>query len=545
MRRMRRSIVLLSTILSLALVAAGCGDDDEESGGGGDSSTLIDLQNFGVGGPDKIDPGLARDVNSSQPGYLAFDGLMENDPETMELKPMVAEAAPEVNEDNTEFTFTLRDDVTWHDGEPVKPSDFEFAWKRVLDPEFGSPVSYHLYPIEGAEAMNAGEGTELGVVADDEANTLTVTTEYAYSLFPRVTTHLVFSPVPKHIVEKLDDQTTWEDDTMVGNGPYKFTSGKKTTGSIKMERYDDYWGGLADKNPEVKTIEFRISEDETSAYGVFEGGTGHVALIPEGRLEEVKEEFGDRVIDDPLLAVNFYGFNMKSDAVGGEENLELRQAIGLALDKETAITASFGEGARKVPSGYVPEGMPGYEAVSAEFAAAPEQNLDRAKELMEEWGGDPPTLSILIPEGSGHDTQAETFQANLEEIGVTVTIDPLAPETFFGRVGEGNYDIFWAGWVADFPHYDNLLYSSFVTDNGDNLTGYSNPEYDAKLLEARSEPDEDKAIEMYREAEEIMLADVPVIPLDWGTNRLVISDKVDNFVVSKLGLVAYELATLG
>ncbi|MDP8987926.1 MAG: ABC transporter substrate-binding protein [Actinomycetota bacterium] len=548
---------LIALLVGLALVAAACGGDN-----GGDGATpeqpdeptpteegepvvggtLVDLQNFSAGNPEHIDPGLSAVLQGAQVTQLVFDGLTENDYETGELRPMVAESW-ESNDEGDEWTFTIREGVTFHNGDPVLPSDFKFAWERVVDPEFASELAYHLDPIVGSDAVAAGEATELeGVVADDEAMTLTVSLQFPYSTFPVSVSHSVFSPVPREVVEALDDQSQWERQVMIGNGPFQMSEPWADDRYIRLERYDDYWGGLNGHAAYLDAVEFRISSDLDSAFQAFEAGQGDTGYIPPGRFEEVLARFPENNATDETLGVYYFGFNMDDPVVGGEDNLALRQAIALAIDKQAIVDTVYG-GSRTVATGWTPPGMPGYEEGSSEIAGAAERDLDRARELLEDWGGEvTEPIQLNFNAGAGHEPVAQIIQANLEEIGIPSTLDGRDSTTYFSQMREGEGQFFRVGWIWDYVAYDNGLYPLFHTDSigGDNLMQYSNPEVDELIGEARATLDEDEANELYREAEEEILEDVAVVPLNWYTGSIVYDEAVRNFIQSPLQFVAYD-----
>ncbi|MBW3651656.1 MAG: ABC transporter substrate-binding protein [Actinobacteria bacterium] len=551
---------LVALLVALTLVAAACGggggDGDDTAAPGGQQGdrtptedgepvvggTLVDLQNFSAGNPEHIDPGLSSVIQGSQIAQLVFDGLTENDYQTGELQPMVAESW-ESNDAGDEWTFQLREGVTFHNGDPVLPSDFKFAWERVVNPEFASDLAYHLDPIVGSDAVADGETTELeGVVADDDAMTLTVSLQFPYSTFPASVSHSVFSPVPKDVVEALDDQSQWERDVMIGNGPFKMSEPWADERSIKLERYDDYWGGLNGHTAYLDAIDFRISSDLDSAFQAFEAGQGDTGYIPPGRFEEVLTRFPDQNATDESLGIYYFGFNMDDPVVGGEDNLLLRQAIALAIDKQAIVDTVY-SGSRTVATGWTPPGLPGYEEGLDDIAGAAERDLDRARQLLEDWGGEvTEPIQLNFNAGAGHEPVAQIIQANLEEIGIPSTLDGRDSTTYFTQMRAGEGQFFRAGWIWDYVAYDNGLYPLFHSDSigGDNLMQYSNPEVDKLIDEARATLDEDDANERYREAEEEILEDVAVVPLNWYTGSIVYDKAVKNFIQSPLQFVAYD-----
>lgn len=543
------SVRLIGLLLGLALVTAACEggqqrDDDTPTGEGRPvaGGMLVDLQNFSAGNPEHLDPALSGAVEGSQVSRLLFDGLTENDHATGQLRPMVAESW-ESNDEGDEWTFQLRDGVTFHNGDPVLPSDFKFAWERVLAPDLASDLAFHLHPIVGSDAVVGGQASELeGVVADDEAMTLTVSLRFPYSTFPATLAHSVFSPVPKDVVEALDDPSRWEREVMIGNGPFQMSEPWVNDRYVRLERYDDYWGGLNGHSAYLDVVEFRISGDLDAAFQAFEAGEGDTAHIPPARFEEVLARFPHRSDTDEWLGVYSFGFNMDDPVVGGEDNLLLRQAIALAIDKRAIVDAVY-NGSRTVATGHTPPALPGHEEALSDIAGAGERDVGRARALLEEWGGEvAEPIRLNFDRGSGHEPVAEIIQANLEQVGIPSTLDGRDPNIYYSQMRAGEGQFFRAGWTWAHVAYDNGLYPLFHTDSigGDNITRYSDPGVDELMDEARSTLEEDDADELYREAERQILEDVAVVPLNWNTGSVVYDEAVKDFVQSPLQFVAYD-----
>jgi oligopeptide transport system substrate-binding protein len=548
--RYRRAGQLLALVFVaiLALAACGGGGDREPTEAGGEAGTpvsggdLIDLQNFAQGEPDHIEPGLSSTIQGSQPGQLVWDGLTENDYKTGELKPMVAESWTS-NADATQFIFKLRKDVKWSDGSPVLPSDFVRGWNRAVQKQFASEVAYHFDAIKGKADVDAGKAkTMSGLKADDANLTLTVGLAYPYSTFATTTSHLVFSPIHKE-VEKLKDQTKYEQGLMIGNGPFKFAEPWKHERYIKLVRNEDYWGGLNGHKAYLSTIEYRISKDVDAAFADFEAGTGQTGYIPPGRFEEVKAQYAGRVSDKPILGVYWWGFNMKDPVVGGPDNLKLRQAIAYAIDKQ-AIVDSVYSGSRKVATAFTPPGLPGYKEEGLNPLGGG-RDVNKAKQLLAEWGGAgkiTKPIKLNFGAGAGHEPVATIIQANLKELGIPSELAPGDTETYFTQMREGKGQFLRSGWIWDYVAYDNGMYPLFHSNSigGDNLVQYSNPTFDKLVDDARATTDQTQAYELYNKAEQTMLTDVAVVPLNWYAGQVAYSEKLKNVIQSPLDFFAYD-----
>ncbi len=562
MRRNGRLLRPLALFMGLALVAGACGggDDETTSGQGGDTETegspvsggtLVDLQNFGSSGePDHIDPALSAQVQGSQPGQLLFDGLTETDYKTGELKPMVAQQWTSNNGDLTTWTFTLRPNVTFSNGDPVLPSDFKYGWERVVTKSMASEVAYHLTDnarIKGATEMLEGTATELtGVKADDANRTLTVELEAPLGIFPTIVSHLVFSPINRRTASQLADQSKYEQGVMIGNGPYKMAEPWAHDRYIKLVRNDTYWGGINDHKAYIDTIEFRISKDINAGYTDFESGQGQTGYVPPGKIAEARAKYGKKISDRPILGVYYWEFNMKDPVVGGPENLKLRQAIASAIDKKAIVDTVY-SGARRVATGFTPPGIPGYRERLARF---PDRDLARARQLLAEWERESgktaarlPPIRLNFGAGAGHEPVATLIQANLKELGVKADLDPRDSTTYFSQMRRGEGQFLRGGWFWDYVAYDNGMFPNFDRRaiGGDNLALYDNPRFTAAIDEARAQADQTRAATIYQTAEDMVLnQDTVNVPLNWYTGQVVYTDKVHNVIQGALGFFAYD-----
>ena len=437
------------------------------------------------------------------------------------------------------WTFTLTED-TFSNGEEVTPTTFKESWERVLNPDLASILSYHLLIIEGAEALAEGGDELTGVVADDEAGTLEVTLTTPNSDFPAIVSHTVFSPVPKEAYEATtaDDINAWERGVMIGNGPYKMTEPWKDDEYIKVELNETY----AREAASIPKIEFRISKTVEAAYAAFEAGEGDTAPIPPGTFADATESYNNAT--DPSFGLYYFGISQDNPDLGGEENLPVRQAISLAIDRDRINTQVY-DGARVTATGVTPPGIPGYaENLCGEYCT---YDQARAQELVDEWGkaDSMETIKLQYNLGGGHEDVANIVEENLKAVGLKVEQEGLDGETYFDEMKkEGGCDFCRAGWIWDYPSYYSI-YSIFATSSidGDNLGRYSSEAFDDTAGEAAAESDEAAREGLWQDAETTLMEDMGVIVLNWYTNQVVYSDRLEGLKANGLQAVNYEEIT--
>ena len=555
-----RWLRVLALLLGLSLVAAACGDDDdtagddtdqtdgttttEGAGEGGGGGEIVDAGTFVGSPPEHLDPALNTTVNAYQVINALYDGLTDidfSDPDNPEIVPLVAESY-ESNDEATEWTFTIRDDVTFSNGEQVLPSSFAGAWERASTPEFAGYYSYLFNFIEGGQAKLDGEADTIsGVEADDENMTLTVRLSEPYANFDAVASFQLFMPMPTEAIE-ADDPGAWERDVMIGNGPYMMESAA-TTQEIVLVKNDD-WAGDADGNTfdeRPDRITFQVTAEPDTSLNALAAGEADIATIPPGRVSDVRNSYG-HTLDVNLLGTYYFHIG-EDERIAGEENVLLRQAIMQAIDRDEINEAVY-EGARINATSMVPPGMLSYEEGLCEYCTYDE---DAAREAFEQWEAEGNSLDGPLPiqfnADAGHEPVVEIIVDNLAAVGIQAEAQPMDGETYFSDLAEGACVLCRAGWIADYPSPDNFLYDLFHTESlGQNNYGYSNTEFDGLVDEAKQSTDDDEQADLYQQAERILLNDdIGAIPINWYTGTYAYDeDSISEFPYTPQGLILWE-----
>lgn len=562
MGRQRRGMGLLALIAGFSLVAGACGSDDGDEGAGASDEPaiegvqggeIVDLGTFGQGPPEHIDPSINTTSDGWQIGGSLYDGLAEtdfSDPENPETVPLVAESW-EVNDDATEFVFTIREGLEFSSGEPVLPSSFVRGWERASDPDFAGDYSYLFTFIEGgAEKLDGAAETISGVEADDDAMTLTVKLSAAYANFPAVAGFQTFMPMPKE-VDELEDQAEWERGIMIGNGPFMMEEPANDREIVLVPnpkwdgtKYDERLG--LPERPFLDKITFTIGSDIDTAYNAFEAGEADITNFAPGRYEEAQENYAT-TIDTPFLGSYYFMFNDRDPRVGGEKNVLLRQAISQAINREDINTDVY-QGSRTSSTGITPPGIPGFEEGLCEYC---EYDPDAAEASYQEWLDAGNQLAEPLPiqfnADSGHEPVVQIIIDNLADIGIEAVAEPIPPDDYFGQLAEGACVFCRVGWLADYPTYDNFTFDIFGTEALDgNNYGYSSEKFDELIAEAKATTDADAAGELFREAEQVLLnEDTGVVPINWYRGQQVYNgDKIAHLQEEPTGHVIWETVSL-
>jgi oligopeptide transport system substrate-binding protein len=425
----------------------------------------------------------------------------------------------------------------------VLPSSFVRAWERASDPDFAGEYGYLYNFMEGGAAKLDGTAETIsGVTADDEAMTLVVKMAEPYANFDAVAGFQTFYPMPS-AVDALADQNDWENGIMIGNGPFIQPEPWDHEKQIKLARNDTYFGGITGEKAKLDTVTFVISADVESAYADFEAGNGDLGRIPSGRFAEATAKYGHAT--EPILGMYNFFINQESQ-LGGAQNLKLRQAMSLAIDRQ-AINDTVYDGARVLPTGITPPGIPGYEPGLCDLCT---YDLERAKQLYSEWQAEGGSLAapvtINFNSGSGHEDVVAIVEQNLQALGIQTKQDPRDPTNYFKEMREGACEFCRSGWIWDYPFYDNSVFPNLHSKSigSDNTGRLNDPEVDRLIDEARATTDEQARLAKYREAEKLGLESVSIVPFNWYTGQIVYDEKVENVIQVPINFVLYERITL-
>lgn len=557
MRDRTRLARLLGLLMAFAIVASACSDDDGDERASGPASgsvagddvvELVDTGTFRGGAPAQLDPALNDNVEAYSVVNALYDGLTDldvSDPENPEVYPLVAESY-ESNEDGTVYTFTIRDGLTFSDGEELLPSSFVRGWERASNPDLAGPYANLFGMIDGGQEKLDGEAEEIaGLEADDEAMTLTVTLDSPVGNFPVIVGYQVFSPMPS-AVEELEDQSTWDQGQMIGNGPYKLVT--RDDRQVVVERNENWAGNFRGiDEPEVGRIVFQVSSDASSAFSTFDAGDADVGPLPRAEAEAVAEEHGT-TLDTVLLNSYHFQVDWEDPVLGGPENVELRRAISLAINRDEVNEVAY-SGTQSPATGVVPPQIPGATDDLCDHCRYDPDGAKAAFEAWQEAGNSlqgPVTLQVNA--GSDHEPALQVMVDNLKAVGIDARFDAV-PEDDYGQLLQENCQLCRFNWVADYPTYDNFLQPMFFSGAigaGPNFGRYSNPEFDRLLQEAIATIDDEERAEKFQQAESILVNDdIGVLPIFQSRGSFVYDDdRIDNFVQSPFGIVLWEQITL-
>ncbi|WP_425447096.1 peptide ABC transporter substrate-binding protein [Dethiothermospora halolimnae] len=485
--------------------------------------------------PPCLDPQLSTDGTSSVILNDTLEGLIRMD-HTGEVKKGSGMATDwTLSNDKTVYTFKLRE-ANWSDGTPVTAHDFEYAWKRILDPELASDYAFMYYDIKNAEAFYKGEITDpsqIGIKALDDY-TLEVTLRKPNPTFLSKLQHSTFFPSRKDMIEELGDKYASEADLVPSNGPFKVTEWKHES-KVVLEKNPEYWDA---DSVILEKINLLIMKNSNSMVGMYE--TGELDYIG------VPQQFIDKYIDQIQLtpkAFNVYReFNNKNEYL---KNKKLRNAFARAID-QTKIYETMDKGLTPAAYAWVPPGISGYDGKTFREIAGEKlfkdigtgyskEDLDKLyNEALEELGATAKSINglrVMTGQGDSALKYVQIYQQMLESnLGVKVTIEQNTWKVQLDKKANGDYDISTgSGWIGDYNDAMTFM-DVMMSDNPQNRSGWANTEYDRLVQSAMDTFDAKERVDSMIEAEKILIEDMPIDPYAFNVGRLLERPYVKNVV---------------
>jgi oligopeptide transport system substrate-binding protein len=500
-------------LLAGSVFLSGCGKSLPDTDAGAENGVLL----MGNGAePKTLDPQRATGVTENHIISALVEGLIAYHPTDDNLPdPGVAERW-EPNEDASVWTFYLREDALWSNGDPVTAADFVYSYKRMLDPAWPGEYSQMLYVVRNAQAYKEGEldnFEEVGVKALDE-RTLRIELLGPTPYFLNMLKHYSWFPVHPATIEQhggpLDLAEDWTlPENFVGNGA--FVLGEWLPNQyIRVDKSPTYWDR---ERMELESIYFFPIEDDNTERRMFDSGLLHLtSTVPTNDIPVLRETRPDIIRIDDYLGTYFFRFNVTRPPL---DNPLVREALTFAIDRQQLVDkVTLGD--QKPAFAFVPSGFNGYPAPNR-IGYDPERARARLAEAGYPGGEGFPELYLLFNTSEGHRKIAEAIVAMWNDtLGINMQLENKEWKVYLDAQSNLNYAVSRSGWIGDYMDPITFL-EMFTTGNGNNDTGWSNPQYDELIQKAFRSRSEEEHFEVLLEAENILLDELPVAPLYWYT----------------------------
>lgn len=580
MKNRKRLLALaLVGVMSLGMLLSGCGGTSAQSPSPSPSASApaestpaegFDMAVCIASEPQTIDPALNSAVDGSIMTQHMFEGLMKwvdsgnpvNDKGNMNYAALAAGQAESYektdNGDGTvTYTFKIRSDAKWSDGQPVTANDFVYSWQRLANPLTAADYCYMIDMVQGYAAVNAGKAdpTTLGVSAPDES-TFVVNLTYDCPYFLEICAFPAAFPVRQDIIEAYGDTWTTDDNSShyISNGPWRLAEWVHDS-YIKMVP-NEYHYDAANLGP--NSLTFQLMEDQNSMLAAYR--SGDLQFIEDMPVDEI----AGLLASGELNIVDYIGtyYVCYQTQAAPFDNALVRQAFTLAIDSKYIVEQVTQTG--QVPAtGFVPAGIydadpngDDFRTVGGDYWDAPvddatyQANCEKARQLLAEAGypnGEGfPTVTYLYNTSDAHKAVGEALQQMWqEELGVTVQLQNQEWNAFLETRKKGEYQIARNGWIADYNDPCSFL-DMWYTGGGNNDAQYSNPEYDAMIDAAKATSDPAERMSYFHKAEDIIIGqDWALGPIYFYTQKYMMADDISGAFYTPLGYFIYGYCTKG
>lgn len=518
----RNSILQHFVLLTFAFLMTACTMEQTSNVVSGTEQQILHIANGTE--PQDLDPHIATGVSEHNLISALLEGLITDDPKTLAPRPGVAESW-EISDDLRAYTFHLRRDAKWSNGDALVAGDFVYAWKRLLTPELAAEYAYQLYPLENAEAYNKGTIDDFSKVGIEAINdqTLKIRLNYPTPYFLSLLSHYSTFPVHRKTIEKFgkigERGSKWtRPGNFVGNGPFVLTEWSLNR-IIKMKKNPGYWDSDSVK---LQQLYFYPIDNITTEERMFRAGTIHISYsVPAEKIASYQEKSPELIRVTPYLGTYYYKFNVTRKPFNDPR---VRRAFSMSIDRAKIVKSITKSG--EVPAyAFTPPGTQG-------FNARAKINFDpgEAKSLLSAAGypqgeGFPP-VELLYNTSEGHRKIAIAVQEMWRQgLGVNVTLTNVDWKVYLSRTKNLDYDIARAGWIGDYADPNTFL-DMFVTDGGNNKTGWSDSDYDSLIEKAGRLQNKPERYEVFQQAEHILMQESPIMPIYTYTTKHLIHPHV-------------------
>ncbi len=502
------SSIRFLVVTTATLFLSGCGGHETNVESGNRSLTLH--RGMGPALAD-LDPHLATGTTDYNVLSALFEGLVAEDPVDLHPVPGVAQAWT-ISDDGLTYTFELRPEARWSNGDALTAADFVASWQRVLTPELGADYANLLYVLAGAEAYHQGKTHDFSTVGVHarKPHLLEVKLAYPAPYFLSLLQHWMWYPVHLSSIRAVGSPwsrgTSWaRPGTLVSNGPFGLAAwphGER----IEVTKNPLYWDAA---NVQLNAIHFHPFEGVDTEERAYRSGQIHLTdALPISKIAAYRRDAPTELRIDPYLGTYFFRFNTVRPFL---DQPRVRQALTLAIDR-TAIVEHVLRGGQIPSAAFTPTGTAGYIPPTG-LVTDPDQARRLLAEAGYPEGRDTPVVELLFNTSENHKLVAEALQAMWRtELGLTVELRNMENKTVLESRRAGAYDLLRSVWIADYADPTSFL-DIWRSDSGNNYTNWANSRYDRLLDQATQATDPAARFELLFAAEKLLLAETPVLPL--------------------------------
>jgi oligopeptide transport system substrate-binding protein len=508
-------IFIVCIIAGFTFIPSGCGSSSKQ----GARAFVYRL----ASDPPSLDPIHTTDTSSATIVFRIFEGLVDQDPLTLDVVPALADHW-EISPDELTYTFHLKKGVKFHNGRGVSSADFRYSFERCLTPANLSERSWVLAPIKGASEMLGGKANELSGMETPDDSTVILNLVKPFAPFLSY-----LSMEAARVVAR--EGVNGKDFTPIGTGPFRFISWEHDI-RVSVEAFPDYHGAKST----LPRVDYEVVPDVGVAFQkLIVGEADLVNETPPGQFRLLQKKYGKFIKSWPYLRLEYIGFNLTRPPF--KNNLKLRQALAYAIDRK-AIADTLYEGGAIPATSILPPGIKGKDDSITGYGYDPAKAARLLAEAGYPGGKGLPPITLWYNTNEMHQLIAQFVQSSFGKIGVNVQLKSIDWPAYLKACDNFEPDMYRLGWVADIPDVDNFLYillNSAQAGPPGNYSGYSNPEFDSLTNKARLISDPERRIELYKKADRLATEDACWILLMYPMQRILFNPEYEGLVLPRQG----------
>jgi oligopeptide transport system substrate-binding protein len=489
-----------------------------------------------------LDPQIVNGVGEFNVISALLEGLVSEDPRDLHPVPGVAERW-DISADGRTYTFYLRHNARWSNGDSVMARDFIESYHRILSPGLGADVAYMLYAVRNAEAFNKGRLTDFAQVGfralDDHTLQISLTspTPYFLSLLNHYSWFPIHIPTVKKFGPLYERGSYWtKPGRFVGNGPFNLDSWRLNQ-DIRVKKSVTYWDAA---HVRLNGIVFHTIDSNDVEERAFRSGQLHVTdTVPLNRIPRYRREQPQLLRIDPYLGTYFFRVNVTRPILN--QRL-VRRALGLGIDRQSIVN-NVTHGGQLPAFSFTPPNTAGYSC-DATLPYDPEAARHSLAQAGYANGRGFPPIEILFNNSEGHKVVMEAVQQMWRQnLNIDARLVNQELKVYYDTRRQMNYQVIRSTWIGDYADPNSFL-NMWVSGGGNNLTGWSNAAYDRLLGEAGQTNDQSARYRAFQRAEAILLDDAPVLPIFFYTHSFLISPSVKGWYPTILDHHPYKYVHL-
>ncbi|WP_205092279.1 glutathione ABC transporter substrate-binding protein [Thalassobacillus pellis] len=478
----------ISLFVLILVALAGCSSESSgnSNSGGNDSNAPQELTYATTSDAVGLSPIDTNDSVSSAVIEQIYETLFIRDPNTMEIKPHLAESYE--NPDDRTWVIKLKEDITFHDGTPFNAEAVKYTFEQFMDEERAAPRASLLEPVESIEVK--------------DEYTVVIKTKEPYGPLLAALSHTNAS-----IVSPKADKAGDLNQNPVGTGPFVFEEWVQGD-HVSLKKNEDYWKGA----PELESVTMKVVPEYSTAVSMLQTGeVQFIDAIPSAQLPRIKSMKNVEVQKKEGTPVYYLGFNMNKEPFN---DINFRKAVSYAIDREAYVKQLNGLGVKN--NSIIGPKVFGYDEAASEEGYS--YDPEKAKQLIEEHGFEGQEITLLAANRESYMKMAEIVQAQLTEAGFKVSIETMEWGTFLDTTAEGNFEMTFLGWSNSTADGSELLYPNLHSDNigSSNRMAYDNPEFDKLVDASRVTVDQEVRKQKLHEANIMAINDAVWIPMHHG-----------------------------